>query len=111
MRLFFLSSAGLHRPAIDALKREGVRADVLLVSISGRSDDFVHTLLDAFRPRIVIPQHFDNFFVALADPAAAAPVDEGDLAAFEAEVEAAARELGVTVEVRRPPLLEAMTFR
>ncbi|MBW2314990.1 MAG: MBL fold metallo-hydrolase [Deltaproteobacteria bacterium] len=110
LRLFFLSSAGLHRPAIEALKNEGVRADVLLISTSGRTDDFVHTLLDALRPRIVVPQHYDNFFVPLADPDAAVPIDEADLAAFEAEVASAARELDLAVEVRRPRLLEAVSY-
>lgn len=110
LRLFFLSSAGLHRPALAALAQEGVRADVLLVAISGREDDFVRSLLATFRPRVVVPQHFDDFFVPLADPHAGEPIRPGDLDAFEAEVAAAAEELGLAVEVRRPSLLEPIDF-
>lgn len=111
LRLFFLSSAGLHRPAMAELAAEGVRADVLLVSTAGRPDDYVRTLLESLRPRIVVPQHFDDFFVPLAHPEAARPLQAGDLEAFEAEVEAVAAELGLDVEVRRPRLLERTTYR
>jgi len=110
LRLFLLSSAGLHRPALAALAAEGVRADVLLPAVAGRDDDFAHALLEALRPRVVVPHHFDSFFVPLDDPDAAAPLDPGDLDAFEAEVARAAEALDLDVEVRRPGLFEAMTF-
>jgi L-ascorbate metabolism protein UlaG (beta-lactamase superfamily) len=110
LRLFLLSSAGLHRPALAELEAEGVRADVLLVAIAGREDDFVPILLRTLRPHTVVPHHFDDFFVPLDDPDAAAPLRPDDLDAFEAEVASAAAELGLDVEVRRPGLLEAERY-
>lgn len=110
LRLLLLSSAGLHRPAIEALAAEGIRIDVLLTSTVGREDDFVRLLLEKLRPRIVVPHHYDDFFVPLSDPAAAAPTDEDGLQAFEAEVRAVAAELGLATEVRRPGLFDAMSF-
>jgi L-ascorbate metabolism protein UlaG (beta-lactamase superfamily) len=110
LRLFLLSSAGLYRPALEALRAEGVGAEVLLVAISGRPDDFARVLLETFRPRVVVPHHFEDFFVPLDAPGAATPLDADDLDAFTAEVRAAAEALGLDVEVRRPALLEATSF-
>ena len=108
LRLLLLSSAGYHRPAIDALAAEGVTVDVLLTSVVGGPDDFARVLLETFHPRIVVPQHFDDFFVPLSDPAAGAPEYEEDLETFEAEVRSVAAELGLETELRRPVLFEAM---
>ena len=67
-------------------------------------------LLETFRPKVVVPQHFDDFFVPLDHPDAAAPRDEQALEAFEDAVRSAATELGLEVEIRRPTLFGAMTF-
>ena len=107
-RIFLLSSAGLHPPALDALAGEGLRVDVLLTSMRARADDFVPRLMAALRPRLVVPQHVADFFLPLSDPEAGAPVDEEDLVAFEAEVAAAAAERGIDTEVRRPRLFETI---
>jgi L-ascorbate metabolism protein UlaG (beta-lactamase superfamily) len=110
LRLFLLSSAGLHRPALEALAAEGVGVDVLLTSVVGGPDDFVRVLLERLRPRVVVPQHFDDFFVPISDPDAGAPRDEEALVEFEAEVRAVAADLGLATQVRRPVLFEPMRF-
>jgi L-ascorbate metabolism protein UlaG (beta-lactamase superfamily) len=108
LRIFLLSSANLHRPALDALAAEGVRVDALLTSIAGRDEGFARTLLETLRPRLVVPNHFDDFFVPLSAPDPGAPRDEDDLFAFEAEVREAAKELGLDVQMRRPVLFKPM---
>jgi L-ascorbate metabolism protein UlaG (beta-lactamase superfamily) len=108
LRIFLLSSANLHRPALDALAAEGVRVDALLTSTEGRGEGFARALLETLRPRLVVPNHFDDFFVPLSAPDPGAPRDEDDLFAFEAEVREAAAALGLDVQVRRPVLFQAI---
>lgn len=110
LQLFFLSSAGYDRPALEALAAEGLEVDVLLPSVVGGPEDFARVLVETLRPRVVVPHHFDDFFVPLSDPEAAAPRNEADLVAFEEQLRAAAAELGVPLEIRRPTLFEAMRF-
>ncbi len=110
LRLFLLSSAGYHAPALEALKAEGVTVDVLLTSVVGGPEDFAERLVEALRPRVIVPQHFDDFFVPLADPNADAPRYEEDLTAFEDAARAAAEAIGHTVEIRRPSLFGAFSF-
>lgn len=106
LRLFVLSSAGLHRPAIEALGREGMRVDVLLPCVVGRAPDAVRVLIENLRPRLVVPHHFDDFFVGLAEADPGAPRDREDLEAFEAEVRVAAARLGLDTRLHRPVLFE-----
>jgi L-ascorbate metabolism protein UlaG (beta-lactamase superfamily) len=108
LRLFLLSSAGVHRPALEALAAEGITVDVLLASIVGRDEGFVRALLETLRPKLVVPNHFDDFFTPLSAPDPGAPRDEDDLFAFEAEVRSVAAELGLDTKVRRPVLFQAM---
>ncbi len=101
IRIFTLSSADRHAPALEALRREGIQVDVLLAAIMGRDPDFARDLVVALEPRIVVPHHFEDFFTALDDPEAVAPRNPEDLAAFEDEIHRAAADAGVDVEVRR----------
>lgn len=104
LRIFLLSSAGYHRPALEALAAEGVTVDVLAASVVGGPDDYERVLVETLRPRIVVPQHFDDFFVPLSDPDAVTPQDPEALEAFEDAVRAAAVAIGHEVEIRRPTL-------
>jgi L-ascorbate metabolism protein UlaG (beta-lactamase superfamily) len=107
LRIFVSSSAGLHPPALAELAGEGIRVDALLAAIQGRDEGFTAELVGALRPRLVVPHHFDDFWRSLDEPDAAQPSDADDLAAFEREVEAAARAAGLSVALRRPVLFEA----
>jgi L-ascorbate metabolism protein UlaG (beta-lactamase superfamily) len=106
LRLYTTSSAAVDRPALAALRDRGVEVDVLLAAVTGRDPDYVPSLVGLLRPRIVVPHHFDDFFVALSDPSAGAPSDPEDLERFEAEVRAAAERFGTGTEVRRVGLFE-----
>lgn len=108
LRLFFLSSAAVHPPGLDELRREGVRVDVLFAPTQGRSERYAQWLVDLLRPRIVVLHHYESFFVPVDDPEADAPRDPEDLTAFEAEIETAARLVGHDVEVRRLGLFETL---
>jgi len=107
-RIFVLSSAGVSQLALEELRDEGIRADVLLAATGGRQADYVPTLVSMLRPRWVVPHHMDDFFVPLDDPEAAVPADPEDLAAFEAEVAEAADDAGISVDVRRLGLFEVL---
>jgi L-ascorbate metabolism protein UlaG (beta-lactamase superfamily) len=108
--VFVTSSADRHEPAFEALREEGVQGDLLLTAIQGRDAGFARDLVRALRPRRVVPHHYDDFLVPIDAAEAAAPRDPADLDAFEAEVHAAAQAEGLTIEVRGPGLLEAMTL-
>jgi L-ascorbate metabolism protein UlaG (beta-lactamase superfamily) len=88
-----------------------VQVDLLLAAIQGRDADFARDLVRTLRPRRVVPHHYDDFFVPIDDPEATAARNPEDLAAFENEVRAAAQAEGLTVEVQRPVLFEAMTLK
>lgn len=108
LRLFLLSSAGLHRPALETPGLGPV--DLLATSIEGRDPDFARTLVETLRPRVVVPHHFDDFFVGLDAPDADAVRNPDDLAAFIREVEDAADTLGLEVEVRPLHLFESLAL-
>jgi L-ascorbate metabolism protein UlaG (beta-lactamase superfamily) len=110
LRIFLLSSAAVHAPALRALRDEGVEVDLLLPAIQGRDAHFARELVASLRPRLVVPHHHDDFFRSLDEPDAAAPGDAGDLAAFEAEIREAAAAAGIDTEVRRLGLFEALTL-
>jgi L-ascorbate metabolism protein UlaG (beta-lactamase superfamily) len=109
IRIVLLSSAGVDPAALAALGAEFAPVDLLLPAALGREPDYAAQLVKTLRPRLVMPHHFDDFFTPIDDPEAAAPQDEEGLAAFEAELRAAAKAEGVALEVRRPKLLEAFT--
>jgi L-ascorbate metabolism protein UlaG (beta-lactamase superfamily) len=110
LRIFLLSSAGVHVPALEALAARGLRVDLLLAAIQGRDASFTRTLVTHLRPRVVIPHHFDDFFRPLDDPGAGEPSDPADVDAFEAEVRAAAEAEGLAVTVARLGLFETYTL-
>ncbi len=103
VRLVLLSSAGLHRPALEQIQ-PGV--DAVLTAIQGREADFARTLVEVLQPRLVVPHHFDSFFRSLEDPRAGEASDAEEVAAFEAEVREAAEQLGLPVRLHRPTLFE-----
>jgi L-ascorbate metabolism protein UlaG (beta-lactamase superfamily) len=107
-RVVLLSSAGCDADALAALGKEFAPVDLLLAAVGGREADYARLLVEALRPRVVVPHHFDDFSIPLSDPAAGDPQDEEDLAAFESELRAAATAEGVALEVRRPKLFEAI---
>jgi L-ascorbate metabolism protein UlaG (beta-lactamase superfamily) len=107
LRVMLLSSANREQAALEALGASAAPVDLLLPAAMGRDADYARDLVRALRPRLVVPHHFDDFHVALDDPAAAAPMDEDDLAAFEAELRRAAEAEGVPLQVRRPRLFES----
>jgi L-ascorbate metabolism protein UlaG (beta-lactamase superfamily) len=111
LRVVLLSSAGIDPAALAALGQEVAPVDLLLAAASGREPDYAEKLVKALRPRLVLPHHFDDFSTPLDDPSAGAPLDEDDLAAFEAELLAAAEAEGLALDVRRPKLLEMLEIR
>jgi L-ascorbate metabolism protein UlaG (beta-lactamase superfamily) len=108
LRVVLLSSAAVDPEALAAIGQEFAPVDALLPATMGRDADYARLLVEALRPRLVVPHHFDDFNTSLDDPTAGAPSDENDLAAFEAELQAAAKAEGVALEVHRPKLFEAI---
>ena len=110
LRIYLLSSADRHLPALETLRDDGVGVDLLLPAIQGRDAELGGDLVRTLRPRIVVPHHFDDFFRPLDDPDAAAPRDPEDLAAFGAELRAAGDEAGVDLDLRTLGLFETLTL-
>jgi L-ascorbate metabolism protein UlaG (beta-lactamase superfamily) len=108
LRIVFLSSAGRHLPALEEIGRLAAPVDLLLPASQGGDADYARDLVRTLRPRLVVPHHFDDFSVSLDDPSAGDPSDLEALAAFEAQLRAAAAAEGVALEVRRPRLFEAI---
>jgi L-ascorbate metabolism protein UlaG (beta-lactamase superfamily) len=106
-RLFVLSSAAVHEPALEAVQAEGLRVDVLLPATIGRSEALAGQLVAATRPRMVVPHHFDDFFLPIED-ARARGSDLADLPRFRAEVAEAARRANLEVVYRRPEFFESI---
>jgi L-ascorbate metabolism protein UlaG (beta-lactamase superfamily) len=111
LRILLLSSANRSVAALEKLGQAVAPVDLVLAAASGRDPDYARDLVRTLRPRLVVPHHFDDFSLPIDDPNAAAPLDEDDLAAFEQELRAAAATEGLTVEVRRPQLLQPLTLR
>jgi L-ascorbate metabolism protein UlaG (beta-lactamase superfamily) len=111
VRIALVSSAAVDPEALAALGKELAPVDALLAATMGREADYAGLLVKALRPRLVVPHHFDDFNTSIHDPTAGAPTDEEDLAAFEAELRAAAQAEGVALEVRRPKLFEWFEVR
>jgi L-ascorbate metabolism protein UlaG (beta-lactamase superfamily) len=111
LRVVLLSSAAVDPEALSALGKEFAPVDALLAATMGRDPDYAGQLVQALRPRLVVPHHFDDFYTSIHDPTAGAPSDEEDLVAFEAELRAAAKAEGVALEVHRPKLFEPIELR
>jgi L-ascorbate metabolism protein UlaG (beta-lactamase superfamily) len=109
LRIMVLSSANRDVAALEALGETASPVDLLLAAVGGRDPDYARDLVRTLRPRLVVPHHFDDFSVPLDDPEAAAPRDEEDLLAFEAEIRAASAAEGVLLDFRRPHLFEVLT--
>jgi len=107
LRIYLISSAGVDRRALEALRDTGVEVDMLLAAITGRGEDYVPSLIELLRPRVVVPHHFDDFFVGISEPTAGAASSPADLDAFEEEVRVASERFGVDTEVRRVGLFES----
>jgi len=110
LRVYVTSSAAVDRPALEALHDAGIEVDALLAATPGRDGDYVPSLIELLRPRVVVPHHFDDFFVAIAEPTAGEPTAPEDLEAFAGEVRAAAERFGTDTEVRRVALFERFTL-
>jgi len=108
LRVYITSSARVHRPALEALRGEGVEVDALLAATPGWDEAYARTLVEMLRPRLVIPHHHDDLFGAVGASRAGAPRHPADLAAFEAEIREAAARCGRAIEVRRPGLFEPL---
>jgi L-ascorbate metabolism protein UlaG (beta-lactamase superfamily) len=67
---FHLGSADFVESAL-----QGITCDVLLLCIVGRqgSPNFTHRILRTLRPRVVLPCHWDNFFLPFDHPARVMP--------------------------------------
>lgn len=109
LRLFLLSSAAVHEPALNALAGEPP-VDLLLAPTRGRDADYARRLVDALRPRRIVLHHFDDFFRGLDDPEAGAATEPEDLAAFADELRAAATERGLETEIAVLELFEALVL-
>jgi L-ascorbate metabolism protein UlaG (beta-lactamase superfamily) len=110
LRILLLSSANRSAAALEKLGEAVAPVDLVLAAASGRDPDYARDLVRTLRPRLVVPHHFDDFTVPIDDPAAGAPRDEADLAAFEQELRAAAASESVTLEVRRPQLFQTISI-
>jgi L-ascorbate metabolism protein UlaG (beta-lactamase superfamily) len=111
LRVMLLSSANRNLVELEAEGMTAAPVDALLAASSGRDADYARDLVRTLRPRLVVPHHFDDFSIPLGDPDAGAALDEEDLAAFEAELRAAAAAEGVALEIRRPGLFEVIAVR
>jgi L-ascorbate metabolism protein UlaG (beta-lactamase superfamily) len=107
-RVMLLSSAGRHQPSLEMLAAEGIEVDVLLTASIAADEQFAADLVRTLRPKLVVPHHFESFFVPVREPGAGAPLDEEALAAFEAQLRAAGEAEGLSFAVRRPRMLELL---
>ena len=93
----------------DAIRPEHKGVDYFLAGIAGRgyTRRYLPRVLGALEPRIVVPNHFDNFFLPLEAPMAMS--FNVNLAAFPDEVGAVSREFEVAVprRVAAQPTLSA----
>ena len=80
----------------------------LLAATPGRAPDYVPSLIELLRPRIVVPHHFDDFFLPISEPTAAVATSPADLELFAEEVRAASERFGTDTEVRRLGLFERL---
>ena len=108
LRVYVTSSAAVDRPALEALRDAGIDVDALLAATPGRDPDYVPSLIELLRPRIVVPHHFDDFFLPISEPTAAAATSPEDLELFAEEVRAASERFGTDTEVRRLGLFERL---
>jgi L-ascorbate metabolism protein UlaG (beta-lactamase superfamily) len=108
IRIVLFSSAGRDLHALAELGRLAAPVDLVLLASQGGDADFPRDVVRALRPRLVVPHHFDDFFLPLDDSAAGDPSDPEALAAFEQALRDAAAAEGLTLEIRRPRLFEQL---
>jgi L-ascorbate metabolism protein UlaG (beta-lactamase superfamily) len=108
VQILLASSASVHEPALEALRAEQLSVDLLLPATPGHDAAYARALVATFRPRVVVPHHFEAFYLPLSDDDAAAPRDPDDLALFESELREAAEAEGVAMQVRRLGLFESI---
>jgi L-ascorbate metabolism protein UlaG (beta-lactamase superfamily) len=106
--VFTLSSADRDPAALEALRAEGLRVDLVLAATRGRDADYARDLVRTLRPTLVVPHHHDDFSLPVDAPGAGDPSDPEDSAAFERELESAAAAEGLATQVRRLALFEAI---
>jgi L-ascorbate metabolism protein UlaG (beta-lactamase superfamily) len=111
VRILLTSSASVHPPTLHGLRAEALSVDLLLAATQGRDENYAPALVAAFRPRLVVPHHYESFFTPLDAPDAAEPSDPEDVAAFEQEVRDAAAAEKLALEVRRMGLFETLALR
>jgi len=82
----------------DAIEHRGI--DYFLAGIAGRgyTKDYLPRILGRLEPRVIVPNHFDNFFLPLEAPLAMS--FNVNLAAFPDEVGAVSRDFEIAVPTR-----------
>jgi len=110
VRIVLVSSANVHPATLHTMKPEQLAVDALFAATQGRPEGYARALISTFRPRLVVPVHYESFLTPLDAPDAAEPSDPEDVAAFEQEVRDAAAAENVTVEVRRMALFETLAL-
>jgi len=108
VQILITSSAAIDSASLYELRQEGLAVDLLLAATQGRDATYARALVSTFHPRLVVPHHYESFFVPLSSPDAVAPSDPADLAAFEQEIRDAAAAEHVALEVRRLGLFESL---
>jgi L-ascorbate metabolism protein UlaG (beta-lactamase superfamily) len=108
VQILLASSASAYAPALEALEAEALHVDLALLASQGWDAGYVEGVISTFRPRLVVPHHYESFFEPISSPDAATPGDPEDLAAFEQALRDAAKARGLDTEVRRLGLFEAI---
>jgi L-ascorbate metabolism protein UlaG (beta-lactamase superfamily) len=108
VQILITSSAAVDSASLYALRQENLTVDLLLAATQGRDETYARALVSTFHPRLVIPHHYESFFVPLSSPDAVAPSNPDDLAAFEQEIRDAAAAEHVALDVRRLGLFESL---
>jgi L-ascorbate metabolism protein UlaG (beta-lactamase superfamily) len=106
VQVLLASSASVDEAALAALASDELRVDLALLASQGWDAGYVEGMVRTFRPRRIVPHHYESFFEPLSSPDAATPGDPADLEAFEQALREASRTLGIDTEVRRMTLFE-----
>jgi L-ascorbate metabolism protein UlaG (beta-lactamase superfamily) len=64
-KILLVSSAGV---PVKEPPEPTLEVDVLLAAVDRRDSHYTQSLVSTFRPRVVVPQHYDDFFVRLYEP-------------------------------------------
>jgi L-ascorbate metabolism protein UlaG (beta-lactamase superfamily) len=110
VQILLTSSASADGPALEALKGEQLQVDLALLASQGWDAGYVEGVISTFRPRRIVPHHYESFFEPVSSPEAATPTDPAALEAFEQALREAAKAHDVDTEVRRLGLFEAISL-